>query len=254
MGPSAHPRETLYFVLCLGFSVLVYLAMVISLVGIPYLITLAAIGFVAQGVLVGSIQGNGVRVSESQFPEVHRLANDLAAKMGLTPTPAIYVQQSGGLLNAFATRFLGRNFVVIYSDVLELAYQQGEAALAFVIAHELAHIRRDHLKWRMLLAPGMFVPFLGTAYSRSCEYTCDRFGAYYRPDGALAGLLVLAAGKHLYRRVDAEVLSRQAEQEYGFWIWLAEIFQTHPNLPRRVSAVLKLGAAPAMDRAGLQMA
>ncbi len=253
MDPSVHPRETLYFVLCVGISVLVYLALVVSLVGIPYLIALAMIGFFAQGILVGGVRGTGVRVCEEQFPEVHRLAGDLAAKMGLSPVPAIYVQQSGGLLNAFATRFLGRNFVVLYSDVLELAYQQGEAAVAFVIAHELAHFQRGHLKWRLLVAPGMFVPFLGTAYSRSCEYTCDRFGAHCRPDGALPGLLVLAAGKHLYRRADAGVLGRQADQEYGFWIWLAEIFQTHPNLPRRVSALLRLGPMPAPERGELQM-
>ncbi len=254
MSPSVHPRETLYFVLCLGISVLVYLAMVVSIVGMLYLAIFAVIGFFAQGILIGAVRGSGVRVSEEQFPEVHRLAGELAAKMGMSHVPAIYVQQSGGLLNAFATRFLGRNFVVLYSDVLELAYQQGEAAVAFVIAHELAHIQRGHLKWRLLVAPGMLVPFLGTAYSRSCEYTCDRFGSYYRPDGALPGLLVLAAGKHLYRRVDAGVLARQADQEYSFWIWLAEIFQTHPNLPRRVSALLKLGLMPATDRGDLQMA
>ena len=48
--------------------------------------------------------------------------------------------QSGGLLNAFATRFSFRNLVVLYSDVMELAYEQGESAVDFIIAHELAHI------------------------------------------------------------------------------------------------------------------
>ena len=109
--------------------------------------------------------------------------------MELNPVPAIYVLQAGGLLNAFATRFLGRSFVVIYSDVLELAYMKGEAELAFVICHELAHIKRKHLAWRWFLYPSMLIPFLGAAYSRACEYTCDRFGAHYRPDGALGGFL-----------------------------------------------------------------
>ena len=115
--------------------------------------------------------------------------------------------QAGGLLNAFATRFFGRDFVVIYSDVLELAYSEGDAELAFVICHELAHIKRKHLTRRLLLYPSMLIPFLGAAYSRACEYTCDRFGAHYQPDGALGGLLVLAAGKMLYHKSTREVMA-----------------------------------------------
>ena len=47
----------------------------------------------------------------------------------------VYVVEAGGVMNAFATRFLGRNFVVIHSDVLALAMEQGEAAVGFIVAH-----------------------------------------------------------------------------------------------------------------------
>jgi Zn-dependent protease with chaperone function len=58
-----------------------------------------------------------------------------------------------------------------------------------------------------------------------------------RPDGAVAGLLVLAAGKRIYHNVDPQEFIEQAEKERGFWVWLAEVLSTHPNLPKRVKAI-----------------
>jgi Zn-dependent protease with chaperone function len=237
MESLVNPREKVYFGISLVISLLVYLGLVISIVGIAYIAIGAIIAVIVHGLFIGHLRGNAVRVSEKQFPEVYRIASQLANQMGLNPVPAIYVLQAGGLLNAFATKFLGRSFVVIYSDVLELAYEKGEAELSFVICHELAHIKRKHLTWRWLLYPSMFIPFLGTAYSRACEYTCDRFSAHFRADGAVGGLLVLAAGKTLYRNVNAEEFSSQADTERGFWVWFSEVLSTHPNLPKRVNAV-----------------
>lgn len=237
MESLVSPKERVYFGICLVISLLVYLALVVSIVGIVYIAIGAIIAVIVHGLFIGSMRGNGIRVSEKQFPEVYRIASQLANHMGLNPMPAIYVLQAGGLLNAFATKFLGRSFVVIYSDVLELAYSKGESELAFVICHELAHIKRKHLTWRWLLYPSMLVPFLGAAYSRACEYTCDRFGAHYSPDGAVGGLLVLASGKKLYRNVNQQEFSNQATTERGFWIWFSEVLSTHPNLPKRVNAL-----------------
>ncbi|MBS3974557.1 MAG: M48 family metallopeptidase [Actinobacteria bacterium] len=231
-----HPKEKLYFAVSLVISLLVYLALVISLVGIVYIILGIIVAFIVHGLFIGAIRGNGIRVSDKQLPEVYRLAQQIAEQMELKPVPAIYVLQSGGFLNAFATMFLGRNFVVIYAEVLELAWEKGESAVAFVISHEFAHIKRRHLNWRWLLYPAMLIPFLGSAYSRACEYTCDRIAAHYQPAGAAAGLLVFAAGKKLYRFVDPEEFSNQAETERGFWVWLAEVLSTHPNLPKRLRA------------------
>ena len=241
MKSLVHPKERLYFAISLVFSAIVYLVLIVSIGGIPYTAVGALITLFVHGFFIGKLRGNGIRVSEHQFPEVHRIVERLSSEMELPKLPDVYVLQAGGLLNAFATRFLGRNFVVIYSDVLELAYKSGESALAFVIAHELAHVKRKHLSKRWLLFPAMFVPFLGTAYSRACEYTCDRFAAYYRGGGAYYGLGVLAAGKRLYSTINFSALRDQALQERGFWVWLAEIFSTHPHLPRRVAALSELG-------------
>jgi Zn-dependent protease with chaperone function len=184
-----------------------------------------------------------VRVSEKQFPLLHRLATTHARKLGLKKVPTVYVMESGGLLNAFATRFLGRDFVIVYSDVLELALAQGEAAVGFIMGHELAHVWRGHLKHHWLTLPGRLFPYLGAAYSRACEYTCDRIGAFCQPEGAISGLLILAAGKELHAHVDVKEYAAQAVSDQGYWIRRAEVISSHPLLPKRVAALLKAGVA-----------
>jgi Zn-dependent protease with chaperone function len=234
MDTLIYPKEKTYFAISLFFSVLIYAALIVSLIGILYIALFALIALLAQGLFVGMLRGNSIRVGPAQFPEVDRIAKELAAQMGIAPCPPVYVVQAGGMLNAFATRFLGRNFVAIYSDVLELAYAQGEAEVRFVVAHEMGHIKRKHLFWRPLLLPSLIVPFLAPAYYRACEYTCDRIGAHYSPTGAVSGLLVLGAGKHLYRKVNADVVALQPQEETGFWVWYAEKLEMHPYLPKRV--------------------
>jgi Zn-dependent protease with chaperone function len=203
----------------------------------------ALVGLFAHGLALGRVRGNAVRVSERQFPQLYRLAVAHSKRLGLKQVPAVYVMESGGLLNAFATRFLGRDFVILYSDVLELALAQGEAAVGFIMGHELAHVWRGHLKHRWLTTPGRLFPYLGAAYSRACEYTCDRLGAYCQPEGAISGLLVLAAGKQLHPHVDVKEYAAQAVSEQGFWVRRAELMSSHPLLPKRVAALLKAGIA-----------
>jgi Zn-dependent protease with chaperone function len=242
-------RERFLYAIILLVSLLVYGGLVFATLSDPkvgatvvfYGIIFLLLGIFAHGLALGRIRGNSVRVSERQFPLLHRVTAAHARRLGLSRVPDVYVMQSGGLLNAFATRFLGRDFVVVYSDVLELALAQGEAAVGFIIGHELAHVWRGHLKHRWLTAPGRLFPYLGAAYSRACEYTCDRVGAFCQPDGAISGLLALAAGKQLHPHVDVREFAAQAEADEGFWIRRAELVSSHPRLPKRVAALLKAG-------------
>ena len=179
-------RERFYYALLVFFSLIFYAGLVgvfmiappETLVSFVYIPVVAAAFWMTHGLMIGRLRGNGVRVSPRQFPTLYRIAAEHAKTLGIKRLPDVFVLEAGGLLNAFATRFLGRDFVVIYSDVLAMAEMRGEAAVGFIVAHELAHIRRGHLRNRWLTLPGRFVPYLGAAYSRACEYTCDRFGAH----------------------------------------------------------------------------
>jgi Zn-dependent protease with chaperone function len=242
MNSFVHPKENTYFIISLIVSILIYLMLVLSIIGIFYIIIGALVGLVIQGLAIGHLRGNGIRISEKQFPEVYQLSQQIAAQMKLEKMPPIYIIQSGGVLKAFATRFLGRNYVAVYSEIFELAYEQGEDALAFILSHEFAHIQRKHLTWSWILLPSTFVPFLSQAYSRACEYSCDLIAAHNQPAGAKAGILVLAAGKKLYKNVNADDYIAQANQETGFWIWISEKLASHPNLPHRITAINRITA------------
>ena len=256
-------RERLLHVTILLISLLLYLILLQGAVGDPefaiavvfYGLFFVLIGFVVRGLTMGSLRGNAIRVSERQFPTLHRQVQDHAVRLHMKRVPDVYVIESGGLLNAFATRFLGRNFVVVYSDVLELAIADGDGAVGFIVAHELGHLWRGHLNHRWFTFPGRCIPFLGSAYSRACEYTCDRVGTYCQPDGAVRGLIVLAAGKHLHPQVDIGEFARQAETDRGFWVRWAEAIASHPRLCKRVAALLRAGAMmPPSDRSSTPVA
>ncbi|WP_082220173.1 M48 family metallopeptidase [Domibacillus robiginosus] len=234
-----YPKETLYFIICCLFSIGCYLALFFSIVLIPIAAVFILLSFFFHALMVGSIRGNGVKVSREQFPDVYERIETLSLDMRLSKTPDVFIIQSEGALNAFATRFFGRDVVVLYSEVFELARQQGEKELDFIIAHELAHIKRRHLWKSWLTLPAAWVPFLSNAYSRAAEYTCDRHAAHFTGDGEAAkrALTILGVGKVLYSEVNEEAYVRQIKQESNPFVWLAEKLSTHPALPKRIQHV-----------------
>ncbi|MGG7621070.1 M48 family metallopeptidase [Bacillus coreaensis] len=236
-----HRKENIYFALVLTFSILTYLFLVFSILGIGIIIVMVLLSVFFHGLMVGGIRRNGVRISEEQFPTLYQKAQETAAQMGLEKMPQMYVIESQGTLNAFATRFFGRNMVVLYSEIFELIERDAEDEVLFVLAHEFAHLKRKHVTVNFLLLPAMWVPFLGDAYLRACEYTCDRYATYY--SGSLPAsknaLTILAIGKELYKKVNKESYMRQIESEAGFFVWLNEKLSTHPHLPKRLYEVDK---------------
>lgn len=250
---SVTKRERFYFLLSLIISLLIYAVLLNKLwfgftsgdkqvIGRTFILAMYAFGFltfsfVVHALFIGHVRGNGIRISDRQFPEVHNLAKQIAERMKMK-LPPIFVLGGNGMLNAFATRFLGRNYVIILSDVFELAYEQGEDELAFVLAHELAHIKRKHVAHHFLLLPSKLVPFLGKAYSRACEYTCDATAALAHPKGK-RGLLCIAAGSKLYKQASVSEYLADARDERGFWVWFSEILSTHPHLPKRIERVFE---------------
>jgi Zn-dependent protease with chaperone function len=204
------PKENLYFILCLIISLVIYASIVVGALAavesgqaqVVSVVAGYAVGILLglhffRGMLVGYIRGNAVKLGPHQFNDIHSIVMSQAQKLGLTRIPDVYLLQQGGALNAFATRFMGTDFIVLYSDVMEAAYEENMETVEFIIAHELGHIKRNHILKRLIVLPAMFVPFLGNAYSRACEYTCDSIGASISEDGARSGMLVLAAGTKL---------------------------------------------------------
>lgn len=242
-------KENVYFTIKFIFSVLIYLALAALIVvlatsenseynnaaylSIPYVLLIVIILILRNGLLIGYLSGNAIRVNSKQFPDIYNIVDNQSNALGLSSNPKVYILQNGGLLNAFVTKFLGTNYIVLYSDIVDQAYQQDINILEFVIGHELGHIKRKHGIKKLLLLPSMFIPFLSSAYSRACEYTCDNIGCALAPEGAKNGILLLAAGGS-FKKVNAVEFINQDNQEDGFWKWFAEKISSHPDLTKRL--------------------
>jgi hypothetical protein len=126
------------------------------------------------------------------------------------------------------------------------ACSDDEVARDMIIGHEIGHLRAGHLNWWMLTAPGRFMPFLGSAYSRACEYTADRFGAALcgDPEGARRGLTVLAAGGAHSRQVNLNAFVEQQQSLDTGWMTLARWLSTYPPLSARVAVIAPGLATP----------
>lgn len=120
-----------------------------------------------------------------------------------------------------------------------MAREQGQEELDFIIAHELAHVKHRHVWKNLLILPAGFIPFLSQAYSRSCEYTCDRHAAFAIQNAAAAkrALALLGIGKKLYVEMNEDAYREQIATESNGAVWLSEVLSSHPRLPKRIQAI-----------------
>ncbi len=223
----------IYWVIELAFSNARTFGAIVPL--LFYIVLIVLYLFFRMGILTGFLLGNAIKVSEVQFPNIHEIVVRQSELLGITNLPQVYILQHGGILNAFAMRFVGANYVVLYADIVEEALAEDINALKFIIGHELGHIKRNHMVKSVWLFPAFIIPFLNSAYSRACEFTCDNIGYALCAKGARPGLLILASGKTIWKQVNQQAF---IEQEIygggGFWFWFAEKVSTHPHLTKRI--------------------
>src|SRR5918993_1203028 len=187
-------------------------------------------------------RGSAVRLSRRQFPDIYAVKEDFARRLDLRRDPEIYVMSGNGALNAFAASTFGYDFVVIHSELFSNTYERNKDALAFIIGHELGHLRLGHTRlWYQLSTAYVDrVPLLKGFLSRAREYSCDRHGAYLAPQGE-EGLVLLAAGRYVYKDVDVGELLEQALRFRGFWPVVAQLPQSHPFTVRRLKVLCDSG-------------
>jgi len=229
-------KEKSYFIWVLLASILVWLLLAFTLVGLLYAVFFGVMLWFGNGLLIAHLRSEAVKVGPAQLPELHRAFEEVCARLGLDRMPELYVVQSGGMLNAFATRFSGRDFVVVYSDFLE-ALGPDTPEMKFVLGHEVGHIQSRHILKQLFLAPGLFMPLIGPAYRRSWESSCDRYGAHAAQDvdASIRAMLVLTGGPGYAARLSADAFAAQHNEARGFFVSLHELTSTYPTLSRRVT-------------------
>lgn len=232
--PSELPLRVAVILASLGL----WFLLAVSLIGIVYALLIGLFLFLAHVGFVAHVRGSGVRLGPDQLPGLHARVEALARRAGLARVPEAYLMQAGGSLNALATRFLGSGLIVLFSDLVD-ACGDDEAACDMIVGHELGHLAAGHLAARWFLLPGLVTPFLGSAYSQACEYTCDRYGAALCGErrAALTGLGILAAGGAHGRALDFAALARQREALNTGWMTLGRWLMSHPPLCLRFAAL-----------------
>jgi len=202
--------------------------------------------------------GSAVLVTAKQSPRLHELGMRCSRTLGV-PEQQIYVVQALGSINAMTMGTNEESVVIIYSATVD---HLTEDELLYVIGHEFGHIQNNHAVYRTALYFLMnmvheFVQWIVTPailalnhWSRRAEITADRAGLICCQDLDVAqrAMTKIALGsKELYEQLDLEEYLKQLEQSQENYGRIAELFQSHPYVPKRIEA-LRLFAESAYYR------
>lgn len=190
--------------------------------------------------LYAQYRSMGLRITEKNFPEVYALIEEYAHRLGIK-VPKAYVVQQNGILNAFSAYLPRRQWICIHSELFEVAYREykDKDALAFIIAHEMAHIYYKHatLGYYLSIMFSQMIPILGTTASRTREYSCDRLAQRLTGADGLDAMLVLVVDRHLYKMVDKEDYIEEMRNQRGFFLWIFNLLADHPVMCKRFVAL-----------------
>ncbi len=235
-----HGKEKTYYMFAAVVGGLVWLSLVLGTLGLALLVLplMALPIWMAQQFFKASVLGNAARVSERQYPQVHTMVTSSANALGLEKAPDVYIVNGEGAINALAVKFLDGQYVILYASLVDLMVERKQAReLKMIIAHELAHHAAGHTSfWRnLLIMPAKYIPYVGMAYSRACEFTADRVGAAVVGDldASKRALLAIAVGMKTMR-TDVDAFVAQEADMPPFFGFFNEVYSSHPRMTRRI--------------------
>lgn len=254
MSPALRTKkETVYFVFMFLSALFLWVVGVLDILSNPnvfalttttgrfsfaYPVYFTLFSLLLNGVSITIIRMNGVKVTPTQLPEIYDIVAKLSKKLALKPQDT-YVVHGSGVINAFATVFIRRKIVVLYSETIETLDKDELSAL---IAHELGHIYLGHvgfIHWFLAIAE-VVIP-LKLAFSRAREYSCDRVAYFLLKDTKPLerALIKIQVGRHIGQKVRFTGYLNQTKDEESLFSWFAQKCTTHPFIPYRVKAAEK---------------
>jgi Zn-dependent protease with chaperone function/ribosomal protein S27AE len=206
---------------------------------------------------VADLLGRCVLVSSKQFPEIFELTRRTSEILGIK-APPVYLQEDPQV-NAYTFGTSDRDVYVVLTRGLLEAINDRE--LAFVLGHEMGHIKSEHvlylttLQWILntgIFAAAVAIPGLGQIativfkplelglfrWARRAEITCDRAGLICCQDlvSAQRALATLTFGSKTFKeKIDIDELTQQPRKDWP--TWLSELTMTHPYMPKRLQAL-----------------
>ena len=238
----AYKNERPLFITAVVLASIFWVALTLGTFGVALIFILFSyvLFLFAHSAFISHLKGTGVRITENQYPDLYQRLVRCCQKVGVEEIPEAYLLRTD-FFNALATRFLGRNFVVLFTDVID-ALEGRPGAVDFYMGHELGHIHRKHLLWAGYIFPASTLPLLGAAHRRAEEYTCDRYGAVCCESDADAGaaLAAIAAGDTRWKSMNVGAYLQQTKLTSGFWMSFNELTSDYPWLTKRMATVLAL--------------
>lgn len=235
-----YKNENKLFKIAAILSAIFWLALVLGTLGIAlvYLLLMYVFFICIHSGFISYLKGTGVKISQEQFPDLHAKLIKSCKTVGLEEIPDAYLLRTD-FFNALATRFLGRNFVVLFTDVVD-ALEDQPSAIDFYMGHEIGHIHRKHLLWGWFVSPAAILPLLGSALRRAEEYTCDRYGAACceTESDIVAAISAIAAGDSRWKSINVDAYVQQRNESRGFWMSLNELTSDYPWLTKRMHAAI----------------
>lgn len=182
-----------------------------------------------------------IRITEKNFPEVYERIQLYAKRLDMKKVPEVYIIQQNGILNAFSSFIVRKQYIEIFADIFEVAYREHEDldAISFILAHEMAHIKYKHATfgYQMKVLYAGRIPIIGSTASRAREYSCDRLAQKVTGVDGIDAMFSLIAGKHLYKKVDKEDYLEYAKSVKGFFVWWYNLLADHPVMTKRIPAL-----------------
>jgi len=200
----------------------------------------------------GAAKGSAVAVGPRSFPEIDRLAQSAALRLGVGK-PDLVIKHSHEL-NAYAMGFHGSSCVVLNSGTVS-ALTNAPKELQFIIGHEFTHIMCSHVLWLTLAARNpllgripilsYLMPLFFSWWSRQAEYTADRGGLIACGDlpASQSALVRLVIGPELFDRMNIDEFVKQSHNG-DLSSMASELFSSHPLLAKRLQALAKFAQSP----------
>ena len=237
-----HKKEKDYLLIMQIIGGLFWLILLLFTFGLIlfWVLVFALVLYTAGLYFKAAIYGDSVKVTAKQYSEIHSLVIEHSQSLNLANIPDVFIYNGGGLINAIAIKFLSKKYVILMSDLVDLMLKRNKIdELSMIIGHELGHHAAGHTNpWKnLLLKPAIFIPFIGSAYSRACELTADRIGfALTRNFPAAQNALVAIAlgSERLANDTNIDEFLLQENEIPGFMGFIYKIFSTHPRMTKRV--------------------
>lgn len=245
-----HPTEDSRFDLAL------FIVIPVIGLGLLFLLKTAMFAFIFIGaiaisvwfgmrLLKASLTANAVKVSPSNFSEIHKILEEVQYVLDYHKDVRIYIVEEG-TVNAFLAKFFKTELIILNSELVEDMIQPEKLLQAkWVIARFVGSLKAKHTRLffvRVIIDSleklQIFNLFL-LPYERAIQYSGDQIGLAVCKDldQSLVAFYKFMVGNQLSHRVNPAGIAEQ-EREMDIFTSIARLFSTHPHVVDRFANLI----------------